>query len=1414
MAEKFLTVYVNGKAKQLPESTDPKTTLLSYLRNTGLTGTKLGCGEGGCGACTVMLSYYDHSSDKIRHISANACLTPLCGLDGYAVTTVEGIGNMRRGLHPVQKRIANLFGSQCGFCTPGIVMALYAFLRECPEATPHEIEEALDGNLCRCTGYRPILDAAKSLSSFKCCGGGGKGGGCPCKEGSGAASSDSSCCKDKSPSSSSGNIVTRNTDDCMKEQPSLAEEMTSLGWTEPIFPPALVRYRPKSLVIGGAALVDSTAKTQWIQPVDLMGLHEAKAKYPAARLIVGNTEVGIETRFKYLEYDVLVNPSHVAELNTLRVEGDGSGIRVGACVRINALRQFVQQLEGKDSNVGAHQLRGLVAIKDMLSWFASNQIRNVACVGGNIATASPISDLNPMLMACGAMLRVSSTAETRDIAIATDFFLSYRKTALKPDEILESIFIPFTKQWEFVVPSKQARRREDDISIVTAGIRVNLAPTGDNWVINEIALSYGGMAPTTVMAKNTANALAGQVWAAQSIETVYDTLHKEMLLPETVPGGQAEYRMALTASFLFRSFIRISLQIQECLEQRESSASALPLPPHIDAKERSAAESFLTSPKDSSTGEQQYHQRKANDGIQQSYPVPHKEVEGVDSCAPVGESIVHKSAHLQVSGEAVYTDDIQSPANATHAALVTSSRGHARIVRVDATPAETCDGFVAFYCAKDITGSNNMGAILHDEEVFASEIAKHFNAVIGIVVCESHEQAMYAARKVVVEYEDLPVVCSIEEAIAAESFYPVKHVIENGDMEKEVANADVVVEGSVNIGSQEHFYLEPMCTLVIPKENGLDIFSSTQNVSHTQETCAEVVGLASANVVCRVKRMGGGFGGKESRSMFIAAAASQAAHLLGRPVHINIERDLDMATTGQRHAFVVKYRAGCKANGMLSFMDIDMYSNGGFSWDLSQPVMDRALFHCDNVYHWPALTCRGTVCRTNQPSHTAFRGFGGPQGLMVTETMVHHLHEKLKGMSCLAFKEKNLYKRTDFTHFGQSLDHFNVPELLQNLKSNTDLAERENAIAEFNAQHKWKKRGMCTTMTKFGINFTATFMNQGGALVHVYKDGTVLVSHGGTEMGQGLHTKVIQVAAQVFGIPHSKITVEDTSTSCVANGSPTAASASTDLYGMAVLNACEKIRDRLIPVREKLQADNQPHEWNQVVTAGYFSRVDLSAHGFYKTPDIRCSGFNFDMELPKSDARDKNSQRGTPFNYFTEGVVCTEVEIDCLSGDHKVLRVDIVMDLGKSINPLLDIGQIEGAFMQGYGYSTMEEMVWGDSQHKWVRPGQLFTRGPGTYKIPAFNDVPLDFRVHLSDTHNPFAVHSSKAVGEPPFFLGCCALFAIQDAIKAARLDDAHYPLHLPATSERIRMACHDSLTARIVGSEEKAQNYQSKYSC
>ncbi|CAI5732398.1 unnamed protein product [Peronospora destructor] len=970
---------------------------------------------------------------------------------------------------------------------------------------------------------------------------------------------------------------------------------------------------------------------------------------------------------------------------------------------------------------------------------------------------------------------------------------------MEPDEVITGVYVPYTKKWEYVLPFKQARRREDDISIVTAGIRVQLegSPKTGGWTIQDASAVYGGMAPITKAASKTERFLVGKLFDASTFDEACDVLHSsDFILPNGVPGGMAKYRESLCSSFLYKFFIASTKRLQHDLQEDMATASLLPEAPVIADEVRSAGKSFLYQVRPASHGIQSFNMETG--GLQDS---KHRPVgDDMAKRGPVGDALMHKSSYLQVSGEALYTDDISSTPGTLHGALVLSTCAHGLIKKIDASDALAMEGIHRFFDANifetEKLGSNKIGPVLKDEECFASKEVLCVGQPIGIIVADSHDLAMIAADKVKVVYEELPSVTTIQEAIREKSFILPVHTIVSGKVEKGLAESDIVLEGEVYMGGQEQFYFETNVSLCTPQEGGMKIISSTQAVTKAQVLVGRVLGINSNRITSSTKRIGGGFGGKETRTVFVTCAAAVAAHVMKRPVSCMLERHVDMLTTGGRHPFYAKYKVGVKRDGTILALDVDIYNNAGYSMDLSLAVMDRALFHCDNAYHIPNLRCNGTVCRTNLATNTAFRGFGGPQGLFVAETYIDHIARTLK-LAPEEIRSRNMYAEGQTTHFGQPLEDLNLRTLWQHMIDRSQFELKKVEVEKFNKSNRWKKRGVSILSTKFGISFTNKFMNQGGSLVHVYADGSVLISHGGVEMGQGLHTKVIQVAALAFGISHEQIHIEETSTNKVPNSQPSAASMSTDLYGMATLDACEQIIARLAPTRDRLGPDAS---FSDITTAAYMERINMSAQGFYVVPNERC-GYDFSKSVAE------NISVGTAFNYFTTGAACTVVELDVLTGDFHMLSVDILMDLGASINPAIDIGQIEGAFMQGFGLFALEELVWGDDGHPWVKRGNLFTRGPGTYKIPSANDVPLDFHVWLeSNRKNKFAVHSSKAVGEPPLFLGSSAFFAVKEAIYAARADSGHhgyFELRSPVTPERARMACADEMLKKVFTARE-----------
>ncbi|KAG2330892.1 hypothetical protein Bca52824_002072 [Brassica carinata] len=1323
-------LYVNGVRRVLPDGL-AHMTLLEYLRGLGLTGTKLGCGEGGCGACTVMVSSYDRTSNKCVHYAVNACLAPLYSVEGMHVITIEGVGHRKHGLHPVQESLASSHGSQCGFCTPGFIMSMYALLRSNKNPpSEEEIEESLAGNLCRCTGYRPIVDAFRvfaktddalysGLSSLSL------------QDGSNICPSTGKPC-----SCGDGRF-----------QPISYSDTDGAKYTgkELIFPPELLLRRIASLKLrGDGGLI-------WYRPVRLQYLLNLKSKHPDAKLLVGNTEVGIEMRLKRLQYQVLISVGQVPELNTVNVSD--SGAEIGSALRLSELLKLFRKVVKERP---AHETSACNAFVEQLKWFAGTQIRNVASIGGNICTASPISDLNPLWMASRAEFKIiNCNGDVRSIP-AKDFFHGYRKVDMESNEILLSVFLPWTRPLEYVKEFKQSHRREDDIAIVNGGMRVFLEERGQELFVSDAAIAFGGVAPVSLCARKTEEFIIGKSWNKGLLQDALKVIQSDVLIDEDAPGGMVEFRKSLILSFFFKFFLWVSHHIRDVKPTIETFPSS----------QMSAVKSFSRPCR---VGRQEY--------------------ETVKQGTAVGLPEVHLSASMQVTGEAEYTDDTPVPPNTLHAALVLSKMPHARILSIDDSLSKSSPGFAGLFLAKDVPADNNIGPVVTDEELFATDVVTCVGQVIGVVVADTHENAKAAAGKVEVEYEQLPAILSIKEAIAAKSFHPnTEKALRKGDVELcfQSAQCDRIIEGEVQMGSQEHFYMETHGTLVwtIDGGNEVHMISSTQDPHRHQLYVSHVLGLPMSKVVCKTKRIGGGFGGKETRSAFIAAAASVPSYLLNRPVKLILDRDVDMMISGHRHSFVGKYKVGFTNDGKVLAYDLEIYNNGGNSLDLSQAVLEIAMLHSDNVYDIPHVRITGNVCFTNYPSNTAFRGFGGPQGMLIIENWIQRIAAELD-RSPEEIKEMNFQVEGSITHYSQCLQHCTLHQLWKELKMSCNFLKARREVDEFNSHNRWKKRGVAMVPTKFGVSFTKTFMNQAGALVHVYTDGTVLVTHGGVEMGQGLHTKVAQVAASAFNIPLSSVFVSETSTDKVPNASPTAASMSSDMYGAAVLDACKQIKARMEPVASKLSFNS----FAELASACYLQRIDLSAHGFYIVPDV---GFDW------------ISGKGNPFRYYTYGAAFAEVEIDTLTGDFHTRKVDIKLDLGHSLNPAIDIGQIEGAFVQGLGWVALEEVKWGDAAHKWIKPGNLLTCGPGNYKIPSINDIPFNFKVSLlKGNPNIKGIHSSKAVGEPPFFLASSVFFAIKDAIKAARAEmgvgSEWFPLDTPATPERIRMACFDEFTSPFV---------------
>ena len=765
-----------------------------------------------------------------------------------------------------------------------------------------------------------------------------------------------------------------------------------------------------------------------------------------------------------------------------------------------------------------------------------------------------------------------------------------------------------------------------------------------------------------------------------------------------------------------------------------------------------------------------------------------------------GTDIIHESAHLHVTGSATYTDDIPELAGTLYAALILSPVAHGELIGegIDRAAILKEHGVVAVYTSKDIPGENNCGPINHDDPFLAVGKVEFIGQAVAVVVARNMLYAREAAHKAQVQVKELTPILTIDEAMAAQSFVMPAKGITRGDAAAAIAEAPHQLKGSTETGQQEQFYLEGQITYAVPREDGqMTLYSSTQHPDGNQREAAAALNLNTNDVEVICRRMGGAFGGKEGNASIFSQSAALAAHLLQKPVKLRVNRDDDMTITGKRHDFRIDYEVGYDDDGRILGANIALMSRCGYSTDYSGPVNDRACLHIDNCYYIPNLQLISHRCKTNTQSATAFRGFGGPQGMFGIETVIEQIANSL-GKDPLTVRKLNLYQdptvsgnpATMTTQYNQLIEDWVGDKVVNQVEAESGYWARREAVNAFNKANTKRKRGLALVPLKFGISFTATMLNQGGALLNIYMDGSVRVNHGGTEMGQGLNTKMAQVCADGLGISTQLVRVTGTDTQKVPNASATSASSGADINGAAIMNATLQMRERLKPVAARMlgcEADevtfagDHAHGggksvgWKALAKQAWLDRVGLSVTGFYMTPEIQY---------------DFTTLNGRAFYYYCYGAAVTEVEIDTRTGEWWLKAVDIVHDAGKSINPAIDKGQIEGAYVQGMGWLTMEECIWD-------KKGKLLTHGPSTYKIPVAGDVPEHLKISLFDNHNvkptPF---QSKAVGEPPLMLALSSYFALRDAVSASANHKTVVHMNAPATPERILLACEKAKSA------------------
>lgn len=1230
------SITVNGRAYSLA-GVDPHTTVLEFLRAQGLIGTKEGCAEGECGACAVIV-VQAAGPEGSRYVPVNGCLTLVGALAGAELLSVEGLRPRPGELHRVQQAMVEQGGSQCGYCTPGFVVSLFAeYYRE----RPVELE-AIAGNLCRCTGYRPIRKVLAQIGQDR-----------PAAE------------------------------DPFRRR--LDRSSAALGHHE-----------------------QQRGEHRLVRPATLAEALDRLAAEPHAKLIAGGTDVVVEINQRFSRWPVLLALDAIPELQT--IERGPERITIGAGVPLSVIER---------------ELAGELPLFDEL-WplFSSRLVRNRATLGGNLANASPIGDAAPVLLALDAELIVESKSGVRHLPIA-EFFLAYRKTALAPGELVTHVRVP-TRRPTHAHFYKVSKRVLDDISTVAAALALDVDEQGS---ITRARLAFGGVAATPARAREVEDALIGRPWTAATLAAIRPLLERAFA-PMSDQRGSADYRRAMVVQLVEKFAVE--------------TAGGERLGPHPATL--------------------------ADHELHDSFVVPEHA-----ATHALGRAVPHESAEGHVSGEARYTDDLlERHADALHAWPVQAGLAHAEVLAIDTSAAARMPGVVTILTAADVPGENEAGPVRHDEPLFPSEVMFH-GQPLAWVLADTLEQARAAAAAVRVELRELPAILTMRDALAASSFHSEAHAIVEGDPEAALASAPRVLAGELELGAQDHFYLETHAALACFDEAGLPlVHSSTQHPSETQLIVARVLGRPRSEVTCQSLRMGGGFGGKETQANAFAAIAALGLQVTGRPVRVRLDRALDMTITGKRHPFWARYRVGHDERGRVIALDLELFADGGWSLDLSKAILYRAMFHCDGVYRWPNLRVVGRVLATHKTSQTAFRGFGGPQGAVVGEELLDRV-ARACGLPVDQVRAANFYREGDHTHYGQLLRHAErIERTWARVRERGDYERRCAELERFNAASPHRKRGLALVPIKFGISFTTTFLNQAGALVLVYGDGSVQVNHGGTEMGQGLHTKIRQIAADALGVPLASVRLMPTRTDKVPNTSATAASSGTDLNGAAVERACMILRERLAElaarllgveasslefVAGKVRAAERELAFAELAARAQLERVPLFATGYYATPDI-----GFDEALGK----------GKPFHYFTYGAAISEVEVDGFTGAHRLVRVDVVHDVGDSISPLVDRGQIEGGFIQGVGWLTCEQVVWDDK-------GRLVTRGPSTYKLPSVGECPDVFEVELLPmAREPSVVAGSKAVGEPPLLLA----ISVREALRAAVAAFASAP------RERIDLAC------------------------
>ena len=1328
-AEGELRFAINGEEFVLPAaSVDPNVTLNSFLRRqTRYKGTKLSCGEGGCGACAVDLSRIDPVSGREVHLSVNSCLRPLAALDGWAVTTTEGIGSSRTGHHPIQERIANFHGSQCGFCTPGMVMTMYSTLRATPEVTMEQVESRFDGNLCRCTGYRPILDACKSFAT----------------------------------DSDIEDLV-----GCGKALEHRHEQQAAAS-QGPEFPSFLAAHDySRRLAFVGARGAAQTPYV-WLRPSSLEQAFEDLARHgAAARVVVGNTGVGI---YKQEQAQVLVDLGSVADLLRIEVEAE-VGVRVGASVSIARLEETL--LEHAASGA-AERVRSFSALAKHVRRVANVHVRNAGSVAGNLMLAKSrgfLSDLATILLGARATVTLAAAGGHRH-TVSIDEFLA--TPTLPAGELVHSITVPFTKADANVHfhTFKTALRAQNSHAYVNAAFYFEL--DHESRRVLDCTLAFGGIGaddqPGThaVRALATEQLLHGRELNGETLAAALASLKAE-LRPSS--DDEHAFRHRLVTGFFFKNFTAIAPQ---ALAPVAASAAR-------DVSQRPV-----------SHGRQRYRESVS------------------DEHTPVSKPIAKLGATLQASGEAVYVDDLPLHRDTVFGVLVTAKRPHAILKSIDSAAARALPGVVAVLTAADVP-HNNCSAIGQTHPVLADTEVKHHGQPVALVLADTELHATAAAQAVVVHYDDeasaaLPVVFTTQQALQHHEQYK-SGVVNSVGQEAAAVEAALAavpaerrVRGTVHVGSQQHFYMEPHVAYAVPDEDGgIAVHSPHQWPAAVQGGVASSLKLPLHKVRIVHRRAGGGFGGKITHSAHVAALAAVAAHRLQRPVRLALDRHTDSGMFGGREETDATYEVAFERDGRVVALKVDGYLNCGFTPDLSGFVNNAFVSALSQAYRLPHLRVSSEALLTNLPTRTAVRGPGEIAASYVIETVLEHVAHAT-GLDAELVRRVNFFDAaTDGEQAlkapnGTSLAPYTVPRLWEQLKAEAEYEAKLAAVRDFNRDNRWKKRGLSMTPVRYEVSVWPK-----EALVNVYADGSVLVTHTGAEIGQGMHTKVAQVVAYEFsklvdgGVDIGLVRFGDMDTNVNPNGMFTGGSTGSEGSAEAARRCCQTINARLAPVIasvretkavEALKAATPDADEAAIAAAKLAARDDKSIAVSWT--DAISAARAQSVNLSAQDAWTGTGE--TALTYHNYGACLSVVELDAITGEANILSADMLYDCGKSLNPAIDIGQCEGAFMMGVGHVLREKVLFDEHD------GALISDGTWEYKPPGVKDVPLRFNVDFL-VNNDFSkgILNSKSSGEPPLVLAISVATAVRHAISASRADRGltdFVPLDLPLTPQAIQAA-------------------------